>query len=54
MDQSSHQTLEKLIENRNKLEEEFNTYVPIICNLKGNLVRVGNFTESEVFLKQGQ
>ncbi|EGR29902.1 pyruvate kinase, putative [Ichthyophthirius multifiliis] len=39
---------------RQRLEDEFKTKVPIICVLKGNLIRIGQLKQPEIYLKQGQ
>ncbi|EAR82294.2 pyruvate kinase complex alpha subunit (macronuclear) [Tetrahymena thermophila SB210] len=48
------QFLAQLCQWRDQLEKEYNVHIPLTCVLKGSLVRIGQLSQPETYLRKGQ
>ncbi|KAL4427589.1 hypothetical protein ABPG74_012980 [Tetrahymena malaccensis] len=48
------QFLSQLCQWRDQLEKEYNVHIPLTCVLKGSLVRIGQLSQPETYLRKGQ
>ena len=51
---NSNDMIMQLSKYRDEIEKEFECYIPIICLLKGTLVRISMMSQPNIFLRKGQ
>ena len=50
---NSNDMIMQLSKYRDEIEKEFECYIPIICLLKGTLVRISMMSQPNIFLRKG-